>query len=651
MRNVSYQKTVAVRYTLDDWHTTNDVLAKHEKSLAALPERFLLASLPLVEEDNAIDKGEGGGKREVVCKPYGFEDVFLEGSGFAWDRFRFDISMERFEGSLEQRTMWFVGKYAAKSAVGGSDPTTEGSGEEWWDNNSGGNYRIEFLKKVVKDRREASPYRRNVAFSAPRTFLFNSPFFTNHKLINFFVAVFNPSKPFPAPPQISASQSFPISLNMPQQRDHQAALAQSTLARLKRLNLMNYAAPQPLSAVARDQPFEAMETSTANTSADSTPLQTPTQDRERDFDMDVKMPVKGQRVEVEMEGHDPDVDVLGIGEGLRRTNGGFGMPMEMQNGFPATMTGAEGRESAPIEFGKGRGTGIADDSDSVSTTPTTGNMDIEMGTSPPFSSLAGMEARRFSTNPAAGLYWPWGFGAGSDEGKRGDEAELPPATPTGSLSPIPAMTSLKPMVASPSPAASTTTIAPPSAPAHTRSSSNSSVSNPLMPPQRRKVVNHHHHQQAQAATFSIGISSGSSSSTSPSSGSGSGSGSDTNAREGSKSKSSRKSGTASPTTTVTPKIASPQPWPLPPHYRVTSPPPSLPRRLFVPFEMRKNSQGDDGDDGPLAPSPPLSPGPGSPAQDDAVYQAFVRHWCFAQEPGPSVGAGVGVERKEDVAVR
>jgi hypothetical protein len=54
---------------------------------------------------------------------------------------------------------------------------------------------------------------------------------------------------------------------------------------------------------------------------------------------------------------------------------------------------------------------------------------------------------------------------------------------------------------------------------------------------------------------------------------------------------------------------------------------------------------------PAPSSPPLSPGPGSPTQDDAVYQAFVRHWCFAQEPGPSVGAGVGVERKEDVAVR
>ena len=455
---------------------------------------------------------------------------------------------------------------------------------------------------------------------------------------------------------------------------------------------MNYAAPQPLSGglVARDPPFESMEPSTANTSADSTPLQTPTQDRERDFDMDVKMPVKGQRVEeeVEMEGHDPDVDVLGSGEGLRRTNGNFiGMPMEMQNGFPATMMmgAAEGRESAPIEFGQGRGTRIGDESDSLSSTPTPTTTGIEMGTSPPFSSLAGMESRRFSTNPAAGLYWPWGFGVGSEEGKKDDEAELlSPATPTGPLSPA-VSPGLKPTVAFAAPSTPTIIIAPPSAPAHTHTSSNSSVSTPLMPPQRRKVVNHHHHhhhnhhhhhqQEAQPPTFSIGRSSGSSSSSSPSSSStppssGSGSGSDTNARDGGgglKSKSGRQSGTASPTTTTTtvmPKMVSPQPWPLPPHYRVTSPPPSLPRRLFVPFEMRKNNQGDGGDDdgeGGVVPAPapsspppmrelsPGSPGPGSPTQDDAVYQAFVRHWCFAQEPGPSVGAGV--VGKENVAVR
>ena len=36
-------KTIAGRYTLDDWLTTNDVLARHEKSLIALPERFLFA--------------------------------------------------------------------------------------------------------------------------------------------------------------------------------------------------------------------------------------------------------------------------------------------------------------------------------------------------------------------------------------------------------------------------------------------------------------------------------------------------------------------------------------------------------------------------------------------------------------------------------
>lgn len=172
VRNISYHKTVAVRYTLDDWVTTNDVLARHEKSLVALPERFLLASLPLIDADGCPD---GEKRREVVCRPRGFEDLVLSvGDLPAWDRFRFDISLERFESSIQERTMWFVGRYSSASPVDGVTPTTPG--EEWWDNNSGNNYRVSFVKAVVDDCVEdevqpAEPgagYRRNVVFSAPR---------------------------------------------------------------------------------------------------------------------------------------------------------------------------------------------------------------------------------------------------------------------------------------------------------------------------------------------------------------------------------------------------------------------------------------------------------------------------------------------------
>ena len=41
---------------------------------------------------------------------------------------------------------------------------------------------------------------------------------------------------------------------------------------------------------------------------------------------------------------------------------------------------------------------------------------------------------------------------------------------------------------------------------------------------------------------------------------------------------------------------------------------------------------------PLSPSPPRSP----QQTEDPVYQAFVRQWCFAQAPGPTVGGSVSV---------
>jgi hypothetical protein len=59
VHNISYHKTAAVRYTLDDWNTTNDVLARHEKSLTALPEHFLLASLPLINPNRSCSLRNG----------------------------------------------------------------------------------------------------------------------------------------------------------------------------------------------------------------------------------------------------------------------------------------------------------------------------------------------------------------------------------------------------------------------------------------------------------------------------------------------------------------------------------------------------------------------------------------------------------------
>ncbi|KDR86069.1 hypothetical protein GALMADRAFT_401101 [Galerina marginata CBS 339.88] len=85
VRNVTYQKTVAVRFTLDEWHTTSEVLAKHERSLASLPSSFT------AREDRR------------VCSPYALDNTtaFRAGEGEvpAWDRFRFEVSLEDYASS------------------------------------------------------------------------------------------------------------------------------------------------------------------------------------------------------------------------------------------------------------------------------------------------------------------------------------------------------------------------------------------------------------------------------------------------------------------------------------------------------------------------------------------------------------------------
>lgn len=631
VRNIAYHKTVVVRYTLDDWNTTNDVLAHHEKSLVALPERFLLASLPLIEDAEGCPEGEER-RREVVSRPRKFDDVLVEGGIPAWDRFRFEISLEKYESSIQQRTMWCVGKYSTASPTSGGGSLTPVGGEEWWDNNSGNNYRVSFLKKNVvenrvteadKERKQnaavdsGTSYRRNLVFSAP--------------------PVFTPSKPFPAPPQISSSLSYPVGATSAR-REHAAAAHFSLTQRLKNFGLTNYAAPSPANVSSsltaskdeQDAKGSPSETSTAETSADSTPLQTPTQDGHG-----LRFQCKsGHDVNTNVLVHDgepgrDDEDENTIRWGLR---GG----LQMQDGYPATIgpppltaLNDDGHDSLhteelippsttssnPMDIVKGRGrmTVEPEPSDLEPTPAHILGPGPEMGTSPPFSLLSGMELRNgmFASKQSSGLHWPWG----------GDSKEE--TTPT------------HPNIVAPTP----THVTPNGA--HVRISSpiqGSSTPTPLLP-QRKKA--HHSHQ---VPSFSIGRSS---SSSSKSGSSGSGSSSDTT--NGKRSGSSR------------PKLVSPQPWPLPPQNqlrRVMSPPPpgSGPQRSF---EIKAED-----DNGAVAvnqapsQSPPSNASPTELAtspSNDAVYQAFVRQWCFAQGPAPNVGVGPPGKsermRTPDVVVR
>ncbi|KAF9473896.1 hypothetical protein BDN70DRAFT_352012 [Pholiota conissans] len=293
VRNVSYHKTVAVRFTMDDWHTTNDVLASYEKSLGALPARFVLGAsgvLVAADAESEISSSAANKKKTDtrICSPYAVDspdDTPVEpGRAPAWDRFRFEINLEDVERVIEGRVLWLVGRYSACASAAGAGAGEGGvlgdEGKEWWDNNGGMNYRVGF-RRVGGREREAGERRRGLVVSAPSTY---QPTL---------------SKAYPAPPQISASVSLPVAFessrppfphrqtpysissspttqqqqqqppsqqtssqpsptveytqqqHLPSQErayieqhlPHRAAVAQTTLARLRKFSLSNYAAP------------------------------------------------------------------------------------------------------------------------------------------------------------------------------------------------------------------------------------------------------------------------------------------------------------------------------------------------------------------------------------------------------------------------
>lgn len=94
VRNVAFGKSVVVRYTTDNWETASEILATYS---ASLPPGIV----------------PGGGDAP-------------------WDKFTFIIKLDDIERNLPNRTLFCVVRYDAHG-VG-----------EWWDNNSGQNYRVDF---------------------------------------------------------------------------------------------------------------------------------------------------------------------------------------------------------------------------------------------------------------------------------------------------------------------------------------------------------------------------------------------------------------------------------------------------------------------------------------------------------------------------
>ncbi|KAF8185743.1 hypothetical protein BJ912DRAFT_1144249 [Pholiota molesta] len=729
VRNVAYQKTVVVRYTLDEWATAHDVQARYVRSLGGLPARFTIATVASIATTTgtttdttttAADKGQdAGGDKDKVLSPYdvdtpGADPVVPPGAPPAWDRFRFEIGLEDVP-RLPERTLWLVGRYAA--GVAPVQGVVEEGGEkyaEWWDNNGGENYRVVFKRTAMYG---PSPSPRPTA-TAP------SP------------------KSYPAPPQISASVSLPTSMSDLERqlrlqqlhRPHQAAVAQSTLARLRKLNLRNYAAPAatPVSpAAAAPTPvfnrapdgvggygggvkaperalsmestsptdsvdalsnsIDSLSTASSATSADSTPLQTPTQDDAdtvyvhrgptHDLDLDVLGPTG------DMQGA-PEEDTATTDDAATPTWSGprWGAVGQSAKGFAeAVGAGAEvfrlrlagaGATTPTLNTPAHAPSVTPTASTTPSTTPTANTptaaaaMDIgsrrlgvgaglggglEMGTSPPFSALAEMglgvssarawpntsatataaaadattataadvaaaSADATASAPLPTLYWPWGsFGdvaVPQAPPEKMDEEKAKSVEP-----PVPAQAKTHPYHANGN------------ANAHT-----SAATAQFLPPHRRRPA----HPHPAAAPTLPGSASSSGSESAP--------GKRTHPRRGP---------AGSPGSPAVMDRAAGFPFP---GVRPGSPRPGSPRPggtssasagggVRSPLRLSPvHSFADLGGATPTLPPaalpssvdgrvspPPLSPG----GQDDAVYQAFVRQWCFAQAPGPTVGASVG----------
>lgn len=99
VRNLHFQKWVAIRYTLDWWHTTSEVTATHKDSI----------------------------------------------KGGTWDRFGFQIKLQDVLSKIEEKTLFIALRYNT-------------DGREIWDSNGGSNYQVTF-KKVAPPPVRSTPVR------------------------------------------------------------------------------------------------------------------------------------------------------------------------------------------------------------------------------------------------------------------------------------------------------------------------------------------------------------------------------------------------------------------------------------------------------------------------------------------------------------
>ncbi|KAF8602370.1 hypothetical protein BDV93DRAFT_557622 [Ceratobasidium sp. AG-I] len=194
VRNVSFGKTVVVRYTTDNWETASEIMATFS---ASLPSGIV----------------PGGG------------DV-------PWDKFTFTIKLDDIERNLPNRTLFCVVRYDAHG-VG-----------EWWDNNNGQNYRVDFERPAGSSGEVISkPNASGDQSSAPKPF----------NAVTY-------SAPGPAPPApLTKPRSYSTSVVAPPAPIKMSAPASGgPVPHLLHLRLSNYVSPtmNVVKAPLPGKPFE-----------------------------------------------------------------------------------------------------------------------------------------------------------------------------------------------------------------------------------------------------------------------------------------------------------------------------------------------------------------------------------------------------------
>ncbi|KAH9922758.1 uncharacterized protein B0H18DRAFT_503536 [Fomitopsis serialis] len=92
VRNLHFEKRVAVRFTLDDWQTTSEVTCRHVVSLPSLPPPFPHEHRTV--GDLAVGIASGRVKADEL-RP-------------GWDRFSFTIRLEDYEHKLTDRMLYLT---------------------------------------------------------------------------------------------------------------------------------------------------------------------------------------------------------------------------------------------------------------------------------------------------------------------------------------------------------------------------------------------------------------------------------------------------------------------------------------------------------------------------------------------------------------